>query len=308
MEQKPPFHIAGRRIDIFSPQTEQLKRMLSGVAPFSVENENLSFNDLSLAFFVKESLDAFEGESEPEKKLIHSFTIEDRGCRLSREAEKYFFSIGDIRNRVSDTSENRLCSLKLEMKPGSKSIKCHCASLRCIHPGHLKSSLWMALAFIGISRQTVALQSSDVIYDNRAVLVLVELGTKKSTHTKLWLRYIVGSLLFNDDSPINRIESDKNNQLVPFNYRSPWSRKGQSYFDERSHVAAFGRLRQHKISQISRIGKMGAFEALIPSFPPAYLKDDYFEALIFGIISTIVIKTPVYSLQCLPDKSVAELL
>jgi serine kinase of HPr protein (carbohydrate metabolism regulator) len=79
----------------------------------------------------------------------------------------------------------------------------------------------MALAFIGIPRQTVAVHASVVIYANRAVLVLGESGTGKSTHTKLWLRHILGSRLLNDDSPVIRIELDENNQLVPFVYGSP---------------------------------------------------------------------------------------
>jgi hypothetical protein len=166
----------------------------------------------------------------------------------------------------------------------------------------------MALAFIGIPRQTVAVHASVVIYANRAVLVLGESGTGKSTHTKLWLRHILGSRLLNDDSPVIRIELDENNQLVPFVYGSPWSGKGQCYLNERYPVAAFVRLEQHKINQVARLGKLQAFGALFPSFPPAFLKDDYFEEHGCSIISTVVKTTPVYRLQCLPDQSAAEVL
>jgi hypothetical protein len=308
LKPKLSYHIAGHYIDLFSSETEQLKRMLPGFAPFCVENENQQFDDLSLAFFVEESLDSEEIESEEETVLIHSFDIEDGACSLSRGAKKYYFTIQDRRGAVSDISENKSFSLKLEMQTDSKSIRCHCASLRSLHPGHLKFSLWMALAFIGIPRQTVALHASVVIYANRAVLVLGESGTGKSTHTKLWLRHITGSRLLNDDSPVIRIELDENNQPVPFVYGSPWSGKGQCYLNERYPVAAFVRLEQHKINQVTRLSKLGAFGALFPSFPPALLKDDYYEEKICNIISTVLKTTPVYGLQCLPDKSAAELL
>lgn len=308
MEPKLTYHIAGHRIDIFSPDTEQLKKMLHGFAPFSADYENPSFNDLSLEFIVEELPDVQEDESEEETTLIHSFAIEEGTCRLSRGVEKYYFSIEDQRKDVSDTSEKKTLSLKLGMKSGSKSIKCHCTPLHSLHPGHLKFSLWMAVAFMGIPRQTVALHASVVIYANRAVLVLGESGTGKSTHTKLWLRHIAGSRILNDDSPVIRLELDENEQLVPFAYGSPWSGKGQCYINERYPVAAFVRLKQHKINGVTRLSKLGAFGALFPSFPPALLKDDYFEGHICCIISNVVKTTPVYCLECLPDKSAAELL
>ena len=308
MEQKLTYRIAGHRIDIFSSYPEQLKWMLPGFAPFSNESGNLPIDDLSLEFIVEELPDVQEDDSEEETALIHSFAIEEGACRLSRGVEKYYFSIEDRRKAVSDTSENKTLSLKLEMKSDSKSIKCHCAPLRSLHPGHLKFSLWMAIAFIGIPRQTVALHASVVIYANRAVLVLGESGTGKSTHTKLWSRHIAGSRILNDDSPVIRLELDENEQLAPFAYGSPWSGKGQCYLNERYPVAAFVRLKQHTTNQVNRLSKLGAFGALFPSFPPALLNDDYFEEHICSIISNVVKTTPVYSLECLPDKSAAELL
>jgi len=58
---------------------------------------------------------------------------------------------------------------------------------------------------------------------------------------------------------------------------------------------------------ITKLSKLEAFGALYPSFPPAFLKDDYFEEQIYGIISNIIMTTPVYRLQCLPDSPAAEL-
>ena len=308
MKQKLTYHIAGHQIDIFSSDTEHLKWMLSGFAPFGVEDQNRPSNDLSLEFFIDESPDAQGDESEEETMLIHSFDIEEGACRLSKGTEKYYFTIEERRGALLDTSENNTFSLKLEMKADSKTVKCQCASQRSLHPGHLKFSLWMAMTFIGIPRQTVALHASVVIYGYRAILVLGESGTGKSTHTKLWLRHIAGSHILNDDSPVIRLELNENKELVPYVHGSPWSGKGQCYLNERYPVAAFVRLEQHKINQVTRLSKLGAFGALFPSFPPAYLNDAYFEEQICSIISNMVKTTPVYRLQCLPDKSAAELL
>jgi len=138
------------------------------------------------------------------------------------------------------------------------------------------TQVWMAMAFIGIPRHTVALHASVVIYANRAVLVLGESGTGKSTHAALWLKHIPGCSLLNDDSPLIRIELDENKQLVPFVYGSPWSGKGQCYLNERYPVAAFVRLQQHKINQVTRLSKLGAF--IIANITALKIIEEYINA------------------------------
>lgn len=53
--------------------------------------------------------------------------------------------------------------------------------------------------------RAVAVHSSVISLDGRAVLFLGESGTGKSTHTRLWREHIPGARLLNDDSPIIRI-------------------------------------------------------------------------------------------------------
>jgi len=134
-------------------------------------------------------------------------------------------------------------------------------------------------------------------------MFLGESGSGKSTHTKLWLQHIPNSFILNDDSPILCIEDGK-----PYVYGSPWSGKGKCYINERYPVAALVRLKQYPENKIELLSKLGSFGALYPSFPPAFLKDEYLEEYICTIISKVIATTPVYKLLCLPDKDAAMLV
>ncbi|MPN39251.1 hypothetical protein SDC9_186779 [bioreactor metagenome] len=54
--------------------------------------------------------------------------------------------------------------------------------------------------------------------------------------------------------------------------------------------------------------KVGAFCALYPSFPPAFLKDTFFEDHICEFISSVLTTVPVYILHCLPEREAAHLV
>ena len=292
------YNIAGHYVEIFPGFPERVKKMLQGFEPFLADaNDD---HDPLLQFIIDCSREpAGNSILLNERDVIRRFDIEGGRCTFGRSGDKYRFEIEDGERGVT---------LRLEMKPGSPVVNCTCNPSAPLNPGYLKFSLWMAAAFTGLPRKTAALHSSVVIYDNRAVLFLGESGTGKSTHTKLWTDHIVGSRLLNDDSPFIRIEPDENNQLSTFVYGSPWSGKGRRYINERYLVAALVRLEQHPLNEIVKLNKLEAFGALYPSFPPAFLKDAYFEEQVCGIISGIIASTPVYRLQCLPDRLAAELV
>jgi hypothetical protein len=308
---KETFHIAGHRIDISSAHTNGLQKILDGFSPFLTRNVVNESELPLLQILIVGVENELRGMScENEFKLVHSFEIEEGKCicSLTKKGEKYFLSISENHNIEPNNSQNSLVSTFLEMEIGSNAMTFTFDSRKPLHPGHLKFSLWMAMAFAGIPKQTAAVHSSVIVYNNQAILFLGESGTGKSTHTALWLKHIPGSSLLNDDSPLIRVELNENMEPTPFVYGSPWSGKGRWYLNQQYPIAAIVRLEQHKINHLTRLNKLGAFGALLPSFPPAYLHDDYFEEHICNIISTVVKTIPVYRLQCLPDKSAAELV
>jgi hypothetical protein len=305
MEKKLTYYISGYKIELLSDFPEKLEKLLYGFAPFVIQpktdNQSPALSPAIMKFVINQSQNPSHLPfPEKEGEMVHTFAIEEGKCTMRKYGDKYNFTI------LQDRDER--LPLVLDMELGSSLIKCTCGPANALNPDNLKFALWIAFGFVAIPKQTVALHSSVIIYNNRAILFLGESGTGKSTHTKLWLQHLPGSRLLNDDSPVVRIEFDGTNQPVPFVYGSPWSGKGQCHINECYPVAAFVRLKQHPANNITKLSKLESFGALYPSFPPAFLKDDYFEEQICGIISNIIMTTPVYRLQCLPDSQAAELV
>ena len=305
MEKKLTYYISDFKIELLSGFPERLEKMLYGFSPFVIQpktgDQSPALNPPIMQFVINESQNPSHKKfPETETEMVHTFAIEEGECSMRKSGNKYNFTIlqdGDGR-----------FPLVLDMEPGTSLVNCTCGPANTLNPDNLKFALWIAFGFVAIPKQTVALHSSVIIYNNRAILFLGESGTGKSTHTKLWLEHISGSRLLNDDSPVVKIEFDEANQLVPFVYGSPWSGKGRCHINEHYPVAAFVRLQQHPANKITKLSKLEAFGALYPSCPPAFLKDDYFEGQICEIISNIIMTTPIYRLQCLPDNLAAELV
>ena len=69
----------------------------------------------------------------------------------------------------------------------------------------VRFALWIGYGLKTAASGTIAIHSSCIVADGRAVIFLGESGTGKSTHTRLWRENIPGAFLLNDDSPIVRV-------------------------------------------------------------------------------------------------------
>lgn len=69
----------------------------------------------------------------------------------------------------------------------------------------LNSALMLIMAFAGSSKQTLLIHASLVRCDGYGYAFIAKSGTGKSTQVSMWLRYIPGCDLMNDDNPIVRI-------------------------------------------------------------------------------------------------------
>lgn len=164
----------------------------------------------------------------------------------------------------------------------------------------LRFALWLGLGLMVVQSDTVAIHSSCIVYNDKAVLFLGESGTGKSTHTRLWQENIEGTFLLNDDSPFVRVEDGK-----IWAYGSPWSGKTPCYKQERYELKACVRLSQAPYNQISRLGVLQAYGAIHPSCPPAFAYDNGLYDHISSFINKLLSSVPFYHLVCLPDKEAA---
>ena len=169
-----------------------------------------------------------------------------------------------------------------------------------LSPMLLRFALWMAVSMLSASSKMVLIHSSVIVHQGHAVLFLGESGTGKSTHTRLWLKYIPDSHLLNDDSPILAVVDGK-----PMVYGSPWSGKTHCYHQLCFPLAGVVRLSQAPYNKIHRLSVVEAFSAIHPSCPPALAQDNEYQDIIVDMLSDVLAETPVFHLECLPDEAAA---
>ncbi len=166
----------------------------------------------------------------------------------------------------------------------------------------IRFGLWVLFGLAITPHHAIAIHSSVIRRSQGSALFLGESGTGKSTHTRLWLQHIVDAELLNDDSPIIRIKEG-----IPTVYGSPWSGKTPCYKAVSSPIRGFVRLSQAPHNRIRRLGVIQAIGALLPSAPPSFAYDPTLQDAICETLSTMISHTPVYHLECLPDRAAAEL-
>ena len=161
-------------------------------------------------------------------------------------------------------------------------------------------ALWVAYGLMTLRRDTLAIHSSCIVYQDKAVLFLGESGTGKSTHTRLWREHIGGAVLLNDDSPMIRVEEGK-----VWAYGSAWSGKTPCYKQERYELVACVRLSQAPYNRIQKLSVLQAYGAIHPSCAPEFAYDDALYDEVSRIIGQILSLVPCYHLACLPDREAA---
>ena len=166
----------------------------------------------------------------------------------------------------------------------------------------VRFALWIGYGLKTAASGTIAIHSSCIVADGRAVIFLGESGTGKSTHTRLWRENIRGAFLLNDDSPIVRIIDGS-----VWVFGSPWSGKTPCYKQERYPLAACVRLSQAPYNAIHKLHVIKGYAALHPSCPPEFAYDERLYSHISSSLSSILKRIPVYHLECLPDAAAAQL-
>lgn len=169
-------------------------------------------------------------------------------------------------------------------------------------PRLLRLACWIAYGVATVPFKTVAIHTSTIVCEGKAILFLGESGTGKSTHTRLWREHIEGAFLLNDDSPIIRIINDE-----PWVYGSPWSGKTPCYKNESYPLAACVRLSQAPYNQIKKLSVAQGYAALHPSCPPNFAYSDELYDYISDFLGSLLSAVPVYHLSCLPDAAAARL-
>ena len=166
----------------------------------------------------------------------------------------------------------------------------------------VNNALMVMYALATANKRTALFHSSVVSYQGRAYMFLGQSGTGKSTHSSLWLKYIEGTALVNDDNPVVRV-LDNGEVWV---YGSPWSGKTPCYRNVSYPVGAIVKLSQAPYNEIQQLKGVKAYAAVVPSISGKRWDQQLAEGL-HETENLIAQHAAVWHLDCLPDEAAAQL-
>jgi len=136
----------------------------------------------------------------------------------------------------------------------------------------------------------VMLHASCVEYEGKAYLFSARSGTGKSTHTHLWLKYLPGARIINDDKPAIRCIDG-----VYYAYGTPWSGKNDESVNVGVPISGIAFLTRGENS----IKKVPGFMALKPFMDQTVRPNDKeLMSKALDIINGILTDIPIYHLTC----------
>ena len=161
----------------------------------------------------------------------------------------------------------------------------------------------MILYALSTAELGVALfHSSTVSFGDKAYMFLGVSGTGKSTHSSLWLKYIEGTELLNDDNPVVRVFDDGHATV----YGSPWSGKTPCYRNLSYPLGGIVLLSQAPYNKIQRLKGIHAYVALVPSISGKRWDKRIADGL-HKTENALAKTVPTWHLECLPDEAAAQL-
>ena len=166
----------------------------------------------------------------------------------------------------------------------------------------VNNALMVMYALATANKRTALFHSSVVSYQGKGYMFLGQSGTGKSTHSSLWLKYIEGTELVNDDNPVVRVL--ENNEVRV--YGSPWSGKTPCYRNVSYPVGAIVKLSQAPHNEIQRLKGIKAYAAVVPSISGKRWDKELAEGL-HETENLIAQYARVWHLDCLPDEAAAQL-
>lgn len=173
---------------------------------------------------------------------------------------------------------------------------------RLVMAGHYRklaidNALMVMFALATADKGTALFHAAVVSRQGRGYMFLGKSGTGKSTHARLWIQYIEGSELVNDDNPVVR------DGVV---YGSPWSGKTPCYRSVSFPLGGIVMLSQAPYNKIRRLNGIEAYAALVPSISGKRWDSRIADGL-HMTENTLAMTVPIWHLECLPDEEAAQI-
>ncbi len=179
-------------------------------------------------------------------------------------------------------------------------VKCALAGNYDMRSFGINYTFMMGYGIATSDKQTLLIHSSLVRQNGYGYAFHATSGTGKSTQVSMWLRYLPGCELMNDDNPIIRVIDGKS-----YIYGSPWSGKTPCYRNTKAKLGALTRIDRDSKNWVEKLSPIEAFTSVLASV--SSLKWDIREYRnICDTVSKVVETTNAYILHCLPNREAAE--
>jgi hypothetical protein len=277
------FSVAGHCFYIAGEDSLPLWKCIDNYLPFEVPERECLFG-----------IELCEGFPQAPEKAVYQQGGSDEEQRLELYTLPQGWLVGMGPRRDMDITAWML--LKKDFSKGKVYVKGGPAMQRF----GLDNSLMVLYAFATAPLDTLEMHASVVSNGGKAYMFIGKSGSGKSTHSRLWLSHVPGSLLVNDDNPILRINEDG----TAFVYGSPWSGKTPCYRNVCLPAGAAVLIRQAPENKISRLPLVQAYALLAASCSGFRAEKSIADGL-HASISKIASGVPCYMLDCLPDAGAA---
>ena len=286
MENLHKYVVAGHPFGISLPEGFSHQRFLAPYEPFKVAADTGPLFTLKL-----ELTDTLEHVAS--SKILNCLNDEPPYFWIFDEQDgSYSFAFSYIRQRPD-------CIVKVADASNECVVYVTEAHAERLAEFALSNAAMLMYTFHTAPFDTMLVHASVVSCKGGAYMFLGRSGTGKSTHSRLWLNHIEGSLLLNDDNPVIRVIGSE-----AFVYGTPWSGKTPCYKNESYPLSAVVRLSQASYNRIARLAPLQAFASLMPACSCKRWDCEAMSDLHRSVEKAISI-VPCYHLECLPDADAA---
>lgn len=136
----------------------------------------------------------------------------------------------------------------------------------------------------------IVFHSSAVMVDGEAYLFTAPSGTGKSTHTHLWLKYLPGARIINDDKPALRIIDSR-----VYAFGTPWSGKTDENINIGVPVGGIAFLSRGE-NKIERVPGAAVLKAFMGQTVRPVSRE--LVSALFDVTDTVLSTVPVYKFSC----------
>lgn len=286
MKKERLFEVAEHVFKLAMPEDHPAWNFLKAYDPFVIDGSKE-------AIFTLETTDEeWEFKGEP----MYTEECEDEDMP---RIDIYRAPSGEWQFRMSINHRSPICCV-LDTTKDLKSGVAHLSGGASTVMYGINNSLMLLYALNTSGMNTLEMHASVIMCKGKAFLFLAKSGTGKSTHSSLWLKYIEGSELMNDDNPIVRVKED--GSVIA--YGSPWSGKTPCYRNVSAPVGALVRIRRAPFDKITRLSIPEAYASVYSSSSGLKFETEMEDGL-HDTFAKIAMTTPCYVLDCLPDEMAA---